>query len=203
VGAVVVKANRVLVTGYNGTPDGWPNCLEEAGCPRCSARAERKDGQSTATVGRFLDECICVHAESNAILAASKFGISLEGSSFYVTDQPCLQCSKALVQVGVEDLTYLRPYRVVDPSAALESDEMEYAKEVLATHHEFMRRLRARKFRRDPLDNFADYTSWLRPGTGLPKVSPSAIEDDQFPEPSVGGANEMSEWDGNERRSSD
>ena len=59
VGAVVVRNRHILATGYNGTPYGVKNCFE-GGCPRCSG--ETKSGAK-------LDECLCVHAEQNAIIS--------------------------------------------------------------------------------------------------------------------------------------
>lgn len=104
----MVRENRILATGYNGTPEGWPNCDGELGCPRCKQRNDEPEKYEN----RRLDECVCVHAEANAIVTAARFGISLDGSHAYVTDQPCLQCAKELKQVGATRLTYLRPFDV-------------------------------------------------------------------------------------------
>ena len=57
VAAVIVKDNHLLATGYNGTPRGVRNCFD-GGCPRCAGHAPS---------GTSLDECLCVHAEQNAI----------------------------------------------------------------------------------------------------------------------------------------
>ncbi len=62
VGAVIVKDNRQIATGYNGTPSGIKNCFE-GGCDRCIARI-RGDIKS----GESLDRCLCMHAEANAIM---------------------------------------------------------------------------------------------------------------------------------------
>ena len=68
VGAVIVKNNRILSTGYNGAPAGKPHCSD---------------------VGCFLVNNHCtraVHAESNAIAQAAKHGIPLEGATLYYWD---------------------------------------------------------------------------------------------------------------------
>src|SRR5450631_2748824 len=65
VGAVIVRDDRVLGSGYNGTPAGYPNCTSaERGCRRCALRAEQPDA---ALSGRLYDICLSVHAPQNAI----------------------------------------------------------------------------------------------------------------------------------------
>src|SRR5690242_11810792 len=81
VGAVVVMENRIIATGYNGTPEGMTNCLE-GGCLRCSRQDLFKSGEG-------YDVCICVHAEQNALLTAARFGISVQGGSVFSTLTPC------------------------------------------------------------------------------------------------------------------
>jgi tRNA(Arg) A34 adenosine deaminase TadA len=90
VGAVIARDDRIVSTGYNGTPSGMTNCLE-GGCLRC-ARPERYGP------GEAYDLCICVHAEQNALLAAARFGIEVQGATLYTTMQPCFGCAKELLQ---------------------------------------------------------------------------------------------------------
>lgn len=73
VGAVLVRSNRVLSTGYNGTPRGLRNC-SEGGCARCNAGAEG---------GTKLDECLCLHAEENALLECGRERGGAEGTVLY------------------------------------------------------------------------------------------------------------------------
>ena len=101
VGAVIVKDNRVISTGYNGTPEGMSNCLD-SGCYRCDS--------SSSKPGVDYDKCICVHAEQNAVLSAARFGIALEGSTVYTTLEPCINCSKAMLQAKVKRVVYLRDF---------------------------------------------------------------------------------------------
>lgn len=102
VGAVIVKDSRVLSTGYNGTPSGMPNCLD-GGCHRCAHRDKYPSGTS-------YDLCICVHAEQNALLAAARFGIGIEGSTIYTTMSPCFGCAKELLQTKVIEVCYLHEW---------------------------------------------------------------------------------------------
>ncbi len=96
VGAVVVSDRRIISTGYNGTPRGVRNC-NEGGCPRCSSGAES---------GTRLDECLCSHAEENAITQAAYHGVSVRGASVYTTFSPCLICTKMMINAGIRDLVY-------------------------------------------------------------------------------------------------
>ncbi len=100
VAAVIVADKRIISTGYNGTPRGLPNCFE-GGCPRCSGSAKS---------GTSLDECLCLHAEQNAICQAAYYGIRLEGSSIYVTLTPCLTCAKLIVSAGIREVIYTGQY---------------------------------------------------------------------------------------------
>lgn len=91
VGAVIVKDKRLLSTGYNGTPRGITNC-NDGGCPRCNSKAPS---------GTALDECICVHAETNAIAQAAKAGICIDGGTMYCTLFPCKDCAKLMINAGI------------------------------------------------------------------------------------------------------
>ncbi|KAI8916408.1 putative deoxycytidylate deaminase [Gorgonomyces haynaldii] len=62
VGAVITLDNRVIATGYNGTPRGILNC-NQGGCQRCNDNSK---------MGSNLDLCLCIHAEENALLEAGR-----------------------------------------------------------------------------------------------------------------------------------
>jgi len=113
VGAVLVKENRIISTGYNGTPEGMTNCLD-GGCERC-----RDKETYDSSVG--YDVCICVHAEQNALITAARFGNSIEGSVIYSTLRPCFDCSKAMLQAKVYAVYYLH-----DWSHPIDSLQMQY-----------------------------------------------------------------------------
>ncbi len=100
VAAVVVKDRRIISTGYNGTPRGVKNC-NEGGCPRCNALADS---------GTRLDECLCSHAEENAIVQAAYHGISVKGATLYSTLSPCLICTKMIINAGIERVVYNLDY---------------------------------------------------------------------------------------------
>ena len=106
IGAVIVKENRQIATGYNGTPPGIKNCFE-GGCPRCLARVkgEIKSGEG-------LDRCLCTHAEANAIMQCALFGNagSTKGATLYSTFAPCIECSKMAISVGIKRIVVIANY---------------------------------------------------------------------------------------------
>lgn len=99
VGSILVKANRILSLGYNGTPHGIKNCMD-GGCDRCNGVARK---------GEYLDMCICIHAEENVLLFISKE--ELKDSTIYSTLLPCIGCAKKIVQCGVKRIVYLNTYQ--------------------------------------------------------------------------------------------
>lgn len=102
VGAILVQNDRIIATGYNGTPHGVPNC-SEGGCHRCSHRDEYVSGKD-------YDLCICVHAEQNTLLSAARFGIATEGAVLYSTMQPCFGCAKEIIQAKISAVYYVHPW---------------------------------------------------------------------------------------------
>lgn len=96
VGAVIVKNNQIIATGYNGVPSGQAHCIDQGFCytdlVKCS------DNQSLPSRA--------IHAEVNAIAQASKNGISVEGASIYVTLEPCLSCLKLIIASGIANIFY-------------------------------------------------------------------------------------------------
>lgn len=93
-GAVLVKQNRIIATGYNGAPPGMPTCLEE---------------------GHLMEEGHCVrtiHSEHNALLQAARLsGTSTEGGTMYLKYSPCIHCAKYIVGCGIKRLVVAKIYR--------------------------------------------------------------------------------------------
>ena len=94
VGAVIVRDNRILSTGYNGTPAGITHCLER-GC----IRTERN-----IPSGERHELCRGLHAEQNAIIQAAYHGVSIKDADIYCTNQPCIICSKMLINAGIRKI---------------------------------------------------------------------------------------------------
>ena len=117
VGAVLVLEDRIIATGYNGTPEDMVNC-DEGGCDRCANRAKYESGQG-------YDVCICVHAEQNALLSAARFGIRVEDASIYTTMRPCFGCAKELLQARVSSVYYLHDWQHPNPEIRGEYEKLQ------------------------------------------------------------------------------
>jgi len=102
IAAVIVKDRRVISTGYNKTPRGITNC-NEGGCPRCN---------HFGSSGEKLDECLCSHAEENAIVQAAYHGVSIKDATIYTTYSPCLICTKMIINSGLAEVVYSKAYTI-------------------------------------------------------------------------------------------
>lgn len=91
VGAVVVKNKQILATGYNGAPSGLEHC-DKVGCMR---------EQMKIPSGQRHELCRALHAEQNAFLQAARHGISVDGATLYITNQPCSICAKMIINAGI------------------------------------------------------------------------------------------------------
>jgi dCMP deaminase len=100
VGAVAVKDKRILCTGYNGAPSGLTHCLDQ-GCLR---------EQMEIPSGQRHELCRGLHAEQNVIIQAAVHGIALSGAELYCTTQPCLICSKMLINCQFTKIYFAHGY---------------------------------------------------------------------------------------------
>ena len=100
VGAVIVKDNRVIASGYNGAPKGIAHC-SETGCLR---------QQMNVPSGQRHELCRGLHAEQNAIIQAACLGVSIEGATLYCTTQPCVICTKMLINAGIKRVVISESY---------------------------------------------------------------------------------------------
>ncbi len=96
VGAVLVKDNRVIATGYNGAPSGLSHC-SDTGCVRL---------QKEVPSGQRYELCRSVHAEENCIIQAAVFGVSTAGSVLYCTHAPCILCARSIINARVSAVYY-------------------------------------------------------------------------------------------------
>ena len=93
VGALIVKDKRIISDGYNGTPSGFENVCEDED---------------------HLTKPYVLHAEANAITKIARSNNNSDGSTLYVTDSPCVECSKLIIQAGIRRVVSAREYRLTD-----------------------------------------------------------------------------------------
>ena len=107
VGALLVKDRMIISDGYNGTPSGFENDCED------------ENGQSKPYV---------LHAEANAITKVAKSNNSSDGATLYITDSPCMDCAKLIIQAGIKRVVYGDDYRITDGIKLLEKAGIEIVK---------------------------------------------------------------------------
>lgn len=90
VGAIIVKKGMIISDGYNGTPSGFDNCCEN-------------DAGET--------HWYVLHAEANAILKVAKSSHNCQGATLYLTLSPCKDCSKLVLQAGIERVVFMKGYK--------------------------------------------------------------------------------------------
>ena len=93
VGALLVKDKMIISDGYNGTPSGFENICED------------EDNKTKPYV---------LHAEANAITKVACSNNSSKDATLYVTSSPCIECSKLIIQAGINRVVYADAYRLSD-----------------------------------------------------------------------------------------
>lgn len=93
VGALIVKDKMIISDGFNGTPTGFENICEDE---------------------NNVSKPYVLHAEANAITKIARSGNNSDGATLYVTDSPCIECSKLIIQAGIKRVLYSREYRLTD-----------------------------------------------------------------------------------------
>ena len=99
-GALIVKNKQIVATGYNGSPKDMAHC-SETGCLR---------EQLKVPSGQNHELCRGIHAEQNAVVQAAYHGVSVQGGTLYCTHQPCVVCTKILLNAGIRRIVYANPY---------------------------------------------------------------------------------------------
>lgn len=93
VGALIVKNHTIISDGYNGTPSGFENVCED-------------DNNVTKPY--------VLHAEANAITKLARSSNNSDGATLYITDSPCLECAKLIIQAGIKRVVFAKMYRLDD-----------------------------------------------------------------------------------------
>lgn len=120
VGCLIVKDRMIISDGYNGTPSGFENICEDAICqkpndPYCPGGPECFNCEFV----KLKTKPYVLHAEANAISKLAKSLNNSEGATLYVTDEPCLECSKTIIQAGIKRVVFWRDYHTHDGTELL------------------------------------------------------------------------------------
>ena len=119
VGSIIVKDDRIISTGYNGTRTGAKNCCDHARdmkwieprynpvAPHNNLYVLNPDFREEHSSWSKVNE---IHAELNSILFAAKNGFSIDGATMYVTVSPCPDCAKSISQSGIKKVFYKQLY---------------------------------------------------------------------------------------------
>lgn len=127
VGSVIVRDQKILATGYNGTPTGWDNNCEDMEFMSQDAVNQMSpadilatwpyegkfwiDGREVDARYRLYTKDIVLHSESNALMKIAQSTESSAGATMFCTHAPCLQCAKLIYQSGINKLYYRDNYR--------------------------------------------------------------------------------------------
>lgn len=151
VGCLIVKDRMIISDGYNGTPSGFENiCETVVGCKiggdnwdefkQCAKTvfSEISQPMHKIVTKRCCDwDCLrcpnavlktkpyVLHAEANAISKLAKSLNNSEGATLYVTDEPCLECSKMIIQAGIKRVVFWRDYHTHDGTELLKRAGIE------------------------------------------------------------------------------
>lgn len=124
VGCIIVKDRQIISDGYNGTPTGFSNVCEEFVDENLQQKMMEKC-QTDEEKFNYIDvHVICnndnidilkskrevLHAETNAITKVAKTNFSTDGATIYITDEPCFDCAKLIIQSGIKRVVYWRDY---------------------------------------------------------------------------------------------
>lgn len=102
VGAIIVKDNRVISIGYNGTPSGWDNTCEDL---------VTETAAGDIPYNRLVTKPEVIHAEANAIAKLARSSESGLNAEMYITHAPCMECAKLIFTAGISKVYFRNLYR--------------------------------------------------------------------------------------------
>lgn len=126
-GAVIVKNDEIIATGYNGAPRGRKNCIDLNYCMREKMEIPR---------GERYEMCRSVHAEANAIISSSRkdcidstlymVGIEVANGKYVAHARPCAMCKRMIINSGIKRVVVRNTkteYEFIDVNDFIENDE--------------------------------------------------------------------------------
>ncbi len=122
VGAIVVKDDRIISIGYNGTPEGWDNNCED------EVLETYVDGNSEIHKVGLVTKPEVLHAEMNALMKLAKSNESGNNAAIFITHSPCMDCAKGIYQAGIKEIYYKDTYRNTDGLEFLKKCKLKITK---------------------------------------------------------------------------
>jgi dCMP deaminase len=119
VGAVVARRGRIITMGYNGSAPGRPHCEEIFPEPHKQGFVQKHHDWALRNE---------LHAEENAIVFAARIGASTADADIFITHQPCITCSKLIVQAGIKRVFYRSEYNGEIDMGILKDNNVEVIK---------------------------------------------------------------------------
>lgn len=129
-GAIIVKDDAIISTGYAGSVRGAKNCGVDCTCLKDLYGEEPN---------KSYDHCCSIHAEMNAIINAGRAGISAIGATLYLSesndrnDRPCFLCRRFIIQAGIKDVFY---YKKITDKSLHRTGLLSWSNVTLEVHHE-------------------------------------------------------------------
>ena len=127
-GCVVTRDNRIVATGYVGSPPGLPHC-DDVG--HLMKKVIDDDGHERSHCVRTI------HAEQNAICQAARHGLSLDGATLYCSMEPCRVCAMLIISVGIIRVVAQRRYHAADDTRDMfkaAGIQLDVAEDVVETY---------------------------------------------------------------------
>lgn len=126
-GAVIVKNDEIISTGYNGAPRGRKNCIDLNYCKREEMHIPR---------GERYEMCRSVHAEANAIISAARkeaidstlymVGIEVSTGEYVKNARPCAMCKRMIINAGIKNIVVRNTkneYEIIETKEFVDNDE--------------------------------------------------------------------------------
>jgi dCMP deaminase len=120
VGCIIVKDNKIISVGYNGTPNGWNN--------KCEIEEKTDDGEIILKTKPNV-----IHAESNCLIKLAKTTGNANKALMFITHSPCYECAKMIYQSGIKKVYYANDYRNMDGVDFLKSCNVKIKKTLAGT----------------------------------------------------------------------
>lgn len=115
VGAIIVKDDKIISLGYNGTPAGWSNDCEDVMYTYDERDVTEPGWLYDKTTKRWSiskTKSEVIHAERNALDKLAKYSGGGHGAVMFITHAPCLECAKSIYTVGISEVFYKNDYKV-------------------------------------------------------------------------------------------